>query len=132
MSRINTLIPRRLPIILMLPLVAVVTACGASEGRNLAIEITGARWSGGSVVVDGSWMKGLSTPPACRLLESRDGKVIGRFGLEGASFDGNTFSQEIVPDKGSAGADAGYHVQCTVTLDSAKTASDVVPVEVPG
>ncbi len=131
MSRISTSI-HWLPVLLMMSLVTLVAACGASEGRSLAIEISGARWSGESVIVDGSWMKGLSTPPACRLLESRDGEVIGRFSLEGASFDGNTFSQEIVPDKGSAAADAGYHVRCTVALDSAKTASDIAPVEVPG
>jgi len=123
---------RRLANTLLLSLVGAAAACGANEGRNLALEITEARWRGDAVIVSGTWIKGVSTPPSCRLLEGRDGAVVGRFDLEGSAFDGNTFSQRLVPDGGQAGTDAGYHVQCSVNLDSAKTESDTAPVEVPG
>lgn len=117
----------------MLPLVAVVAACGPGESRSLAMEITEARWRGDTVVVSGIWMKGLSTPPACKLLKGRGGEIVGRFSLEGAAFDADAFSQEFVPDGGrsgdkQAGNEGGYHVQCSVTLDSAKTATDMAPV----
>jgi hypothetical protein len=120
---------RRLANALLLSLVVVVAACGADESQNLAMEISEARWLGNAVVVNGTWIKGVSTPPACRLLEGRDGAIIGRFDLEGATFDSNTFSQQFVPDGGMTDAGTGYHVQCLVILDSAKTASDTVPVE---
>lgn len=119
---------RRLANALLLSLVVVVAACGVDENRNSAMEISEARWRGNAVVVSGTWIKGVSTPPACRLLEDRDGAIVGRFGLEGATFDSNTFSQQLVPDGGMADAGTGYHVQCSVILDSAKTASDTVPV----
>lgn len=131
MAKLEPLV-RRLAGVLLLSLVGMVAACGASESRGLAMEITEARWLGDTVVVNGTWMKGLSTPPACKLLESRDGAVIGRFSLENATFEADTFSQELVPDGGRVGAGTSYHVRCSVNLDSAKTTSDTAPVEVPG
>ena len=122
------LLLRQWTVAAVLTLAAGTVACGAGEGRSLAMEVTEARWRGDTVVVSGTWTKGLSTPPACRLLEGRDGAVVGRFGLEGATFDGNTFSQRFVPDGRHAEASTGYHVRCSVIMDSAKTASDTVPV----
>ena len=109
-----------------------ITACGADEVRDSALEIGEARWRGDTVVVSGTWTRGVSTPPDCRLLEGRDGAVIGRFGLEGANFDGNAFSQELVPDIGQSGIKTGYQVRCSVTLSSARTMSDTALVELPG
>lgn len=128
MARLEPLV-RRLATVLLLALVAVVAACGADASRNLAMEITEARWLDDTVVVSGTWIKGVSTPPACRLLDGRGGPVIDRFSLEGASFDGNTFSQRLAPDGGTADVDTGYHVQCSVILDSAKSTSDTSPVK---
>ena len=123
---------RRLVNALFLSLVALAAACGAGESRSTAMEITEVRLRGETVVVSGTWAKGLSTPPACQLLESRDGEVIGRFGLEDAAFDANDFSQELLLDKVRARADDDYHVKCSVTLDSAKVASDTAPVKSKG
>lgn len=95
------------------------------------MDITEARWRGDTVVVSGAWMKGVSTPPVCKLLEGRDGEIIGRFGLEEATFEASTFSQEFAPDGGLAGA-GDYYVQCSVTLDSAKVSTDTAAVTVPG
>lgn len=123
---------RRLVNALLLSLVALTAACGAGGSRNTAMEITEARLRGETVVVSGTWAKGLSTPPACQLLESRDGEVIGRFALEDSAFDANDFSQELLLDKVQVGTDDDYHVRCSVTLDSAKVASDTAPVKSKG
>jgi hypothetical protein len=122
---------RRLPGLLALSLAASLAACGGSETeeRNLAIEITGARWTEGRVIVYGSWMKGLSTPPSCGLLESPGGDAVVRFSPERASFDGNKFTQEVALKQTTSNSDTSYYVRCSVSLDSAKTASDTAQVE---
>ncbi len=131
MTRLDPL-SRWLTNALLVSLVGIVAACGAGGSRSsLAVEITEARWRGDAVTVSGAWMKGVSTPPVCKLLEGRDGAVIGSFGLEGATFEAGAFSQELVPDTGQDGTNTGYRVRCSVILDSAKTASDTAPVEVP-
>ena len=119
---------RRAASLLLLALVAAAASCGAAESRSTAIEIAEARLRSEAVVVRGTWSRGLSTPPACQLLTGRDGEVIGRFGLEDAAFDANDFSQEISLAGVRAGASSDYHVRCSVTLDSAKVASDTVKV----
>ena len=96
------------------------------------MDITEARWRGDAVVVNGAWMKGVSTPPACKLLEGHGGEIVGRFGLEGSASDAGTFSQEFIPDGGPSGSGGYYHMQCSVMLDSAKTVTDTAPVIVPG
>lgn len=115
--------------LLLLVLVAASASCGAVESRSNAIEIAEASLRGDAVIVRGTWSKGLSTPPACQLLTGRDGKVIGRFSLEDAAFDANDFSQEISFEDIQAGNRSNYHVRCSVTLDSAKVASETVKVK---
>lgn len=119
---------RRTSSLLLLVLIAATASCGAAEPRSNAIEIFESRLQDEAVVVRGTWSKGLSTPPACQLLTGRDGKVIGRFGLEDATFDANDFSQEISLKDVQAGDRSNYHVRCAVTLDSAKVASETVKV----
>ena len=130
--RLARRLTRRLASILPLSLVAVAASCGAGVNQSLAMDITEARWRGDAVVVNGAWMKGVSTPPACKLLESRNGEIVGRFGLEGAAFDAGAFSLEFIPDSPPSGTGGDYHVQCSVMLDSAKTVTDTAPVTVRG
>ena len=127
MAKLDRIFSRTATIVL-LSLIASATACGAAESRSTAIEITEARLRGDAVVVSGTWAKGLSTPPACQLLKGRDGETIGRFGLEDAAFDANDFSQELSLEGMRAGMSSNYHVRCSVTLDSAKVATDTVKV----
>lgn len=115
-------------IVLLLSFVAFAAACGAGESRSTAIDVTEARLRGDTVIVSGTWAKGLSTPPACKLLKGRDGEVIGRFSLEDATFDANEFSHELSLKDTPAGTSGNYRVRCSVTLDSAKVASDTVKV----
>lgn len=115
-------------LVLLLSLVVLAASCGAGESRSTAIEITEARLRGEAVLVTGSWAKGLSTPPTCKLLEGRDGETIGLFRLEDAAFDANEFSHELSVEDTTAVKNSNYHVRCSVTLDSAKVASDTVKV----
>ena len=119
---------RPVAVLLLLVLVAAAASCGAAESRSNAIEVAEARLLGESVIVSGTWSKGLSTPPVCQLLTNRDGEVIGRFNLEDAAFDANDFSHKISLEDVRAGDNSNYHVRCTVTLDSAKVASETVKV----
>lgn len=124
--------PRSIGVIL-LSLIAVVSAsCGSGQAQSSAVEITEANLRDNTVVVSGTWTKGVSTPPACRLLESRDGKVLGRFSLDRAAFDGKSFSLSLALDEIRSETSDGYYVRCMVTLDSAKSASDTAPVNTVG
>ncbi len=85
------------------------------------------------MMADGEWARGISTPPLCRILEARDGPASSHFDPDArVALDGNTFSKEFVPAEASresppTGRD--YYVRCSVSMDSGRSAEDIVEVE---
>lgn len=107
-------------------------ACGGGSGSEGSLKIVRAEWVAedgeARAVVSGEWVRGLSTPPACRLLE--DGKA-SEWPEPGSNStpDGNSFTQEF-----SAGGGASldplpeYHVRCSINLSTGRTLEAVAPV----
>lgn len=110
-------------------------SCGAGETRSSAVDVESAEWRGGNVLVSGGWAKGVATPPLCRILESRGGSPSLYFDLDArVVLDGNTFSKEFVPAKTTRKALSpekldSYFVRCSVSMDSGKSANDVIKVK---
>ena len=109
-------------------------ACGPGEAISTTINVKKAEWRGERVWVSGEWARGISTPPLCRVLEGFDGPASNQFVPDArVTLDGNTFSKEFVPvekpgkEPSSEPRDA-YHVRCTVSLDSGRSAEDTVKV----
>jgi hypothetical protein len=120
--------------VLLAGLFLLLSACGKGEAQFSALDIERAEWRGEKVLVSGEWMKGLSTPPTCRVFEGRDGPMSDYFGLDArVSLDGHTFSKEFVPveadRKDPPAKKEDYYVRCTVSLDSGRTAEDTVKVD---
>lgn len=108
--------------------------CGEGEAQSAAIEIERAVWRGEKVFVEGGWARGVSTPPTCRMLEGRDGPTSTYFEPDArVSLNGNTFSKEFIPAGSGreplpSTAREDLYVRCSVSLDSGRTAEDLVRV----
>ncbi|CAN5436610.1 MAG: hypothetical protein M3494_10550 [Actinomycetota bacterium] len=108
-------------------------ACGGSAGE-WPLEILRAEWvaDGGEsrAVVSGTWVRGVSTPPACTLLEGRNGEP-SAWPDSGAntSPDGNSFTKEFTAGENSSlDPLPEYHVRCSVNLSTGRTLETVAPV----
>lgn len=120
--------------ILVLSLALLQSGCGEEgEAYSLALEIKSAEWGGDRVLADGEWAKGLSTPPLCRILETRDGPVSDHFEPDArVSLAGDTFSKEFVlaeEVRENPPVGRNYYVRCSVSLDSGRSADDVAKIE---
>ncbi len=110
-------------------------SCGEGEASSSAIDVESAEWRGENVLVSGSWAKGVSTPPLCRILEGRDGSPSLYFDLDArVALDGSTFSKKFAPAKTTKKTPSleepdNSFVRCSVSLDSGKSANDVVRVK---
>lgn len=107
--------------------------CGGPEGEG-PLEIARAEWvsDGGEsrAVVSGTWVRGVSTPPTCTLLEGRDGEP-SAWPVSGANTmpEGNTFEKEFFAGENSAlDPVPEYHVRCSVNLSTGRTLETVAPV----
>jgi hypothetical protein len=109
-------------------------ACGGGSGSEGPLDISRAEWhvedGEARAVVSGKWVRGLSTPPACRLIEGRDGEASG-WPEPGSntSPDGNLFSKEFSARGGSTlDPLPKYHVRCSVNLSTGRTLDATAPV----
>lgn len=121
---------RALAVLTTLALLA--AACGETSENAGPLEIERAEWVSGRdearAVVSGKWVRGLSTPPTCALLE--DG-ALSEWPKPGAntSPDGNSFEKEFLAHEGSSPDPLlDYHVRCTVNLSTGRTFEAFAPV----
>lgn len=108
--------------------------CGEGESRSSAVQIERTGWRAEKIYVSVEWTRGVSTPPACRVLEDRNGPVSDYFEPDArVSLHGNTFSKEFVPREEAQTVHplekGDYYVRCTVSMDSGKSGEDLVKVE---
>ncbi|MGB3633468.1 MAG: hypothetical protein WA982_05470 [Rubrobacteraceae bacterium] len=108
-------------------------SCGQGEAQSTAVDVKLAEWRGESVLVSGVWARGVSTPPICRILESRDGTTSSYFEPDArVVLDGNTFSKQFVPAEtareGPPTKRDDLYVRCSVSMDSGRTGEDVAKV----
>jgi hypothetical protein len=107
-------------------------ACGDASGSVGPLEIARAEWVADGerarAVVSGTWVRGLSTPPTCALLE--DGKA-SEWPDPGSNTSpkGNTFTKEF-SSAGNSSLDplTEYRVRCSVNLSTGRTLEAVAPV----
>ena len=106
-----------------------VAACGEGVASSITVDIKRAEWRGESILVTGGWAKGIATPPLCRMQQGRNGPVSADFTRDArVVLDGRTFSKEFVRKSSASGPQADYYVECTVSLDSGRSASDTMKV----
>lgn len=111
-------------------------AQGNATEKNVGpLTIIRAEWSahGGETraVVNGTWVRGLSTPPSCVLLEGRNGKKSGWSAPEKTTSPrGNSFSKQFVAADEASRLDPllDYHIRCSVNVSTGRTLDAVAPV----
>jgi hypothetical protein len=121
-------------------------SCGSGgapdETGNGQLAIDSAEWRAApepTVRVSGQWSLGISTPPACSLLEGKNGDRSDWYDRTvSVELDGGEFYQKFVRDpeagvQSNLDPETEYYVRCRTSGDTGRTAEAVAPVggEVP-